>query len=221
MGLFIIWKGSRCNTRNHGVKIIYLREKELFLLWPIQFVRIQSLEISNLTETSFSTQATFRSSWIPKSWRDTIWRQRKRRSKLQVCIFQTFSSLVQYIERLQTTRTIQLLRWEERCWNQAKKKLSLCAHAVLRAWDLVISRYRFAENWKEMSKFSHCTWRAIVCSLNAGAPNDQFVVKCIIIPQLMKINVIKAFQVFFSVAGKTLSVLFSQQDTREISQPAR
>ena len=28
---------------------------------------------------------------------------------------------------------------------------------------------------------------------SAGAPNDQFVVKCIIIPQLMKINVIKAF----------------------------
>ena len=27
---------------------------------------------------------------------------------------------------------------------------------------------------------------------NSGAPNDQFVVKCIIIPPLMKINVIKA-----------------------------
>ena len=53
-----------------------------------------------------------------------------------------------------------------------------------------------------------------------GAPNDQFVVKCIIIPQLMKINVIKAFSVFFTVAGKTLSVPFSQQDTQEISQPA-
>ena len=30
-----------------------------------------------------------------------------------------------------------------------------------------------------------------------GAPNDQFVVKCIIIPQLMKINVIKAFSGVF------------------------
>ena len=37
----------------------------------------------------------------------------------------------------------------------------------------------------------------------------------------MKINVIKAFQAFFSVAGKTLCVPFSQQDTQEISQPAR
>ena len=56
-----------------------------------------------------------------------------------------------------------------------------------------------------------------------GAPNDQFVVKCIIIPQLMKINVIYKwhFQVFSSVAGKALSVPFSQQDTQEISQPAR
>ena len=51
---------------------------------------------------------------------------------------------------------------------------------------------------------------------HSGAPNDQFVVKCIIIPQLMKINVINAFQVFFSVTGKTLSVPFSQQDTQEI-----
>ena len=55
----------------------------------------------------------------------------------------------------------------------------------------------------------------------AGAPNDQFVVKCIIIPQLMKINVLKAFSGFFSVAGKKLSVPFTQQDTQEISQPAR
>ena len=30
-----------------------------------------------------------------------------------------------------------------------------------------------------------------------GAPNDQFLVKCIIIPQLMKINVIKAFSGVF------------------------
>ena len=56
----------------------------------------------------------------------------------------------------------------------------------------------------------------------SGARNEQFVVKCIIIPQLMKINVIlRHFQVFFSVAGKTFSVPFSQQDTQEISQPAR
>ena len=37
----------------------------------------------------------------------------------------------------------------------------------------------------------------------------------------MKINVIKAFSGVFSVAGKTLSVPVSQQDTQEISQPAR
>ena len=55
----------------------------------------------------------------------------------------------------------------------------------------------------------------------SGAPNDQFVVKCIIIPQLMKISVIKAFSGVFRVAGKTLSVPFSRQDTQEISQPAR
>ena len=56
---------------------------------------------------------------------------------------------------------------------------------------------------------------------DTGAPNDQFVVKCIIIPQLMKIliNVIKAFSGVFSVAGKTSSVPFSQKDTQEISQP--
>ena len=45
----------------------------------------------------------------------------------------------------------------------------------------------------------------------AEAPNDQFVEKCIIIPQLMKI----IFQVFFNIAGKKkLSVPFSQQDTQ-------
>ena len=31
---------------------------------------------------------------------------------------------------------------------------------------------------------------------------------------------LRHFQVFFSVAGKTLSVPFSQQDTQGISQPA-
>ena len=41
-----------------------------------------------------------------------------------------------------------------------------------------------------------------------GAPNDQFVVKCIIIPQLMKINVIKAFSVVFQCCWETLSVIF-------------
>ena len=52
-------------------------------------------------------------------------------------------------------------------------------------------------------------------SQSSGAPNDQFVEKCIIIPQLMKIYVIKAF------SGKNLSVPFSQEDTQEISQPGR
>ena len=46
-----------------------------------------------------------------------------------------------------------------------------------------------------------------------GAPNDQFVVKCIIIAPVNE-NKLRHFQVFFSVAGKTLSVPFSQQDTQ-------
>ena len=50
---------------------------------------------------------------------------------------------------------------------------------------------------------------------DTGAPNDQFVVMKILI------NVIKAFSGVFSVAGKTSSVPFSQQDTQEISHPAR
>ena len=41
-----------------------------------------------------------------------------------------------------------------------------------------------------------------------GAPNDQFVVKCIIIPQLMKINVIKAFSGVFQCCWEIIICSF-------------
>ena len=42
----------------------------------------------------------------------------------------------------------------------------------------------------------------------SGAPNDQFVVKCIIIPQLMKINVIKAFSDIFQCCWENIICSF-------------
>ena len=55
----------------------------------------------------------------------------------------------------------------------------------------------------------NCEFFLAVCVSYSGAPNDQFVVKCIIIPQLMKINVIKAFSgVFLVLLGKHYLFLF-------------
>ena len=55
----------------------------------------------------------------------------------------------------------------------------------------------------------------IVNASTAGAPNDQFVVKCIIIPQLMKINVIKAFSgVFQCCWEKIICSFFPARHTR-------
>ena len=42
----------------------------------------------------------------------------------------------------------------------------------------------------------------------AGALNDQFVVKCIIIPQLMKINVFKAFSGVFQCSWENIICSF-------------
>ena len=64
---------------------------------------------------------------------------------------------------------------------------------------------------------------------NPGAPNDQFVVKCIIKPQLMKINVIKAFSgallgkhYLFLFLSKTHKKFPTQLDkSSEFLQPAR
>ena len=48
-----------------------------------------------------------------------------------------------------------------------------------------------------------------------GAPNDQFVVKCIIIPQLMKINVIKAFSGVFQCCWENIICsFFPERHTR-------
>ena len=41
-----------------------------------------------------------------------------------------------------------------------------------------------------------------------GAPKDQFVVNCIIIPQLMKINVIKAFSGVFQCCWENIICSF-------------
>ena len=45
-------------------------------------------------------------------------------------------------------------------------------------------------------------------AIYSGAPNDQFVEKCIIIPQLMKIYVIKAFSVVFQYCWKKIICSF-------------
>ena len=51
--------------------------------------------------------------------------------------------------------------------------------------------------------------------LIAGAPNDQFVAKCIIITQLMKINVIKAFSGVFQCCWENIICsLFPERHTR-------
>ena len=52
---------------------------------------------------------------------------------------------------------------------------------------------------------SHCQTRA---PRKTGAANDQFVVKCIIIPQLMKINVIKAFLGVFQCCWENIICSF-------------
>ena len=54
-----------------------------------------------------------------------------------------------------------------------------------------------------------------------GAPNDQFVVKCIIIPQLMKINVIKAFSGVFQCCWENIICSFFPARHTRNSQPAR
>ena len=56
--------------------------------------------------------------------------------------------------------------------------------------------------------------------LITGAPNDQFVEKCIIIPQLMKIYVIKAFSGVFQYCWEQIICsLFPARHTRNF--PAR
>ena len=49
----------------------------------------------------------------------------------------------------------------------------------------------------------------------SGAPNDQFVVKCIIIPQLMKINVIKAFSGVFQCCWENIICSFFPSKTHK------
>ena len=74
----------------------------------------------------------------------------------------------------------------------------------------------FRELWKD--RFIFCeTWSRPLLS---GAPNDQFVEKCIIIPQLMKIYVIKAFSGVFQYSGK--NIIFPFFPARHIRNfPAR
>ena len=51
-----------------------------------------------------------------------------------------------------------------------------------------------------------------------GAPNDRFVVKCIIIPQLMKINVIKAFSGVFQCCWENICSFFPAKHKNFSSQ---
>ena len=53
------------------------------------------------------------------------------------------------------------------------------------------------------------------------ASNDQFVVKCIIIPQLMKINVIKAFSGVFQCCWENIICSFFPARHTRATQPAR
>ena len=49
---------------------------------------------------------------------------------------------------------------------------------------------------------------SVIIGEYSGSPNDQFVVKCIIIPQLMKINVIKAFSGVFQCCWENIICSF-------------
>ena len=111
---------------------------------------------------------------------------------------------------------------------------------------MLISRNKLSRSFPEAVKDVSSVYNLVEKKVeDSGAPNDQFVEKCIIMPQLMKIYVnnnlvprtfslacqgkgsgnevvlIRHFQVFFNIAGKKLSVPFSQQGTQEISQPGR
>ena len=55
---------------------------------------------------------------------------------------------------------------------------------------------------------AYCDKKIITSDDASGAPNDQFVVKCIIIPQLMKINVIKAFSGVFQCCWESIICSF-------------
>ena len=56
---------------------------------------------------------------------------------------------------------------------------------------------------------------SLILKLYSGAPNDQFVGKCIMIPQLMKINVIKAFSgVFQCCLENIICSFFPARHTR-------
>ena len=69
--------------------------------------------------------------------------------------------------------------------------------------------------------FSSTMWSDLRAAVpQAGAPNDQFVAKCIIMPQLIKINVIKAFSGVFQYCWeKIICSFFPARHTRNF--PAR
>ena len=55
---------------------------------------------------------------------------------------------------------------------------------------------------------AYCDKKIVTSGYASGAPNDQFVVKCIIIPQFLKINVIKAFSGVFQCCWESIICSF-------------
>ena len=76
-----------------------------------------------------------------------------------------------------------------------------------------------AESSKPCRNVHQCHPKQSFSGPHSGAPNDQFVVKFIIIPQLMKINVIKAFSgVFQCCWGNIICSFFPARHKKFPSQ---
>ena len=94
--------------------------------------------------------------------------------------------------------------------NDVKSKISALSEEISRLKDLIQQQNSSAA--PSTQEVSH---RLEFLSKELGAPNDQFVVKCIIIPQLMKINVIKAFSGVFQCCWENIIFsLFPARHTR-------
>ena len=75
-------------------------------------------------------------------------------------------------------------------------------------FQMRLKQQHFIAFQKQVSHFIPFETEELTCAKLSGAPNDQFVVKCIIIPQLMKINVIKAFSGVFQCCWENIICSF-------------
>ena len=106
------------------------------------------------------------------------------------------------------------------CWSRMDSMFGRCAqlHWIwYEGWSTVISYPELpsADNVGESTRGVSFAGLYKFCSATSGAPNNQFVEKCVIIPQLMKIYVIKAFSGVFQYCWeKRICSFFPARHTR-------